>query len=75
MKQKMPAFLEKKKRNPASTNPAKNTKGYSVAKSKSKKETDSEQDRGRGNMADAPPNKAQRWLDQAQKPRNRNGSY
>jgi hypothetical protein len=76
MKSKMPAFLSKKKRDPKSTAPAKNTKGASVTKAKSKKQDDKEQDRGNGgDRVPAQPmgNKADNWLAAQAKPKNRKG--
>lgn len=76
MKKKMPAFLEKKKRDPKSTAPAKNTRGNSVTKLKSKEQDDSEQDRG-GDIVDSHPvpNKADAALSMLSKPRNRRKGY
>ena len=76
MKKKMPAFLEKKKRDPKSTAPAKNTKGRSVTKAKSREQDNAEQDRG-GDIVDAKPapNKADAALAMLSKPRNRNKGY
>ncbi len=72
MKKKMPAFLEKKKRDPKSTAPAKNTKGRSINKAKTKEQDDSEQDRGGDIVAATPmPNKADAALSMLSKPRNR----
>ena len=69
-KGKMPAFLEKKKRDPKSTSPAKNTKGRSVAKGKSKSAVDKTNDRPGDMVAAAPaPNKADAALAQLTKPR------
>ncbi len=75
MKNSMPAFLKKKKRDPKSTAPAKNTKGYSAGKGKSKEQDDKEQDRG-GNLVDSKPvpNKADAWLAMQSKPKNRKGA-
>ena len=67
---KMPKFLEKKKRNPASRNPAKNTKGYSEGKSKSQAEVRKEE--YRPDSEHIKNNRADDWLDAMKKPRNRN---
>jgi len=76
MKKKMPAFLEKKKRDPKSTAPGKNTKGHSVVKSKSRQQDNKEQDRGGDAVAATPmPNKADAALALLSKPRNRNKGY
>lgn len=76
MKNKMPAFLEKKKRDPKSTNSAKNTKGRSVTKIKSKEEVEEDSDRP-GDMVEAQPvpNKADAALALLSKPRNRRKGY
>lgn len=76
MKKKMPAFLEKKKRDPKSTAPAKNTKGRSVTKLKSKEQDDKEQDRGGDIVPASPaPNKADAALAMLSKPRNQRKGY
>ncbi len=76
MKKKMPAFLEKKKRDPKSMNPAKNTKGRSVNKAKTKEQDDKEQDRGGDIVVSHPvPNKADAALSLLSKPRNQRKGY
>ena len=76
MKNKMPAFLEKKKRDPKSTNAAKNTRGKSVTKLKSKEEDDGEQDRAGDIVESKPmPNKADAALAMLSKPRNKRKGY
>ena len=76
MKNKMPAFLAKKKRDPKSTSPAKNTKGKSVNKIKSKEEVDEDNDRPGDMVPSQPaPNKADAALATLTKPRNRRKGY
>ena len=76
MKNKMPAFLEKKKRDPKSTSPAKNTKGKSVTKTKSKADVDQDNDRPGDMVAAQPaPNKADAALAMLTKPRNQRKGY
>lgn len=77
MKHPMPAFLAKKKRDPKSAAPAKNTKGRSVTKAKTKEQVDKEQDRGGDRVPSHPvPNKADAALSMLSKPRNqRNRGY
>lgn len=72
----MPAFLEKKKRDPKSMNPGKNTKSRSITKIKSKEEVNEDSDRP-GDMVDAQPvpNKADAALALLSKPRNRRKGY
>lgn len=76
MKKKMPAFIEKKKRDPKSVNPGKNTRGHSVTKIKSKAEVDQDSDRP-GDMVDAKPvpNKADAALAMLSKPRNKRKGF
>ena len=72
----MPAFLKKKKRDPKSENPAKNTRGKSVNKLKSKEAQDGEQDRGGDQVPAAPmPNKADAALAALTKPRDKRKGY
>lgn len=70
----MPKFLEKKKRNPASRHPAQNTKGYSKGSGKTKKQVMKEEFRPGANDVEAKPrpNKADAWIEQASRPRERN---
>ena len=76
MKNKMPAFLAKKKRDPKSTSPAKNTKGRSVTKTKSKSEVDDANDRPGDMIAAQPmPNKADAALAMLSKPRKSRARY
>jgi phage terminase small subunit len=70
MKNKMPKFLEKKKRNPASRHPAKNTKGYSEGKSKGREQVRREEFRPESEHIKN--NRADDWLDAMKKPRERN---
>ena len=76
MRNKMPAFLEKKKRDPKSMNPAKNTKGKAVNKIKSKEEVNADNDRPNDKVEAQPvPNKADAALAQLSTPRNRRKGY
>ena len=76
MKKKMPAFLAKKKRDPKSTSPGKNTKSRSVARGKSKKDVDSSNDRPGDMVAATPaPNKADAALAQLTKRRESRKGY
>lgn len=72
----MPAFLEKKKRDPKAMNPAKNTKGRSITKLKSKEEVNEDNDRPDDKVEAQPvPNKADAALAMLSKPRNRRKGY
>ncbi len=72
MKSKMPAFLEKKKKNPKSMNPAtKNKKGFAKSKGRSAKEQDSDAGRSGADQApvSAPSNRADYAMEQLRKPK------
>ncbi len=71
MKSKMPAFLEKKKKNPKSMNKAKNTKGYSKTKGRSAKQQDADSGRKGSEQApvSAPSNRADYAMAQMIKPK------
>jgi hypothetical protein len=71
----MEKFLEKKRFNPKSRNPAENTKDYSKGgkKGKSKKQIHKEEYRKPEEVPAEPKgNKADAWLEQASRPRDRN---
>ena len=69
---KMPEFLKKKKRDPKSTAPAKNTKGFAKNKKKGLSEVNKDNDRA-GNQVPvvSVANKADAWLDRQSRPKNR----
>jgi hypothetical protein len=69
-KNKMPAFLAKKKINPKSTAPAKNTKSYSKSKAKGGKDQASEQDeKPHDTPVERPSNRADYAIQELVKPR------
>jgi hypothetical protein len=76
-KNKMPAFLAKKKINPDSTNPGKKTKGKSVTKAKGQKDQAREQDeKSHDKVVARPSNRADYAAQELVKPRpDRNKRY